>query len=99
MSLTTENQAISLLASDISGQKMVNIAGVSRGSAETVGEFVRRLIPKMELPVNDVEGRPMTYHARLEREGRHLHATEAIGDVLQDEDKIVLQPVIMAGAN
>ena len=99
MSLTAENQKISLVASDVSGQKMVNIAGVSCDSGETVGEFVRRLIPKMDLPSNDVEGRPLTYHARLEREGRHLHASEIISDVLQDEDKIVLQPVIMAGAN
>ena len=98
MSVVTEHQTISLVASDVTGQKMVNLAGVSRDSSETIGEFVRRLVPKMGLSENDVEGRPLTYQARLEREGRHLHASETIG-VLQDEDKIVLQPVIMAGAN
>ena len=45
----------------------------------------------------DVEGRPLTYHARLEREGRHLHGAEILSDVVQTGDKIVMQPVIMAG--
>jgi hypothetical protein len=44
-----------------------------------------------------VSGRPLTYHARLEREGRHLHASERVGDAVQNGDKVVLQPNIDAG--
>jgi hypothetical protein len=50
----------------------------------------------MELPRN-AAGRPVTYHARLDREGRHLHATETVGEALQPNDRIVLQPNIDAG--
>jgi hypothetical protein len=98
MPQTTLPDSITLQASDVSGQKLVNVAGVPSNSSETIGEFVRRLVPKMRLPERDVEGRPLTYHARLEREGRHLNASEMVGDVLQEGDQVVLQPVIMAGA-
>ena len=63
----------------------------------TVGELVQGLLAQMHLPPNDVEGRPLTYQARLERDGRALHSSEAVGDALQNEDKIVLQPSIQAG--
>ena len=51
----------------------------------------------MNLPPNDVEGHPLNYHARLEREGRHLRASETVGEVLEEQDEIVLQPHIVAG--
>jgi len=35
--------------------------------------------------------------SRLEREGRHLHASERIGDALQTEDHLTLHPNIDAG--
>jgi len=54
-------------------------------------------LSQMNLPQNDVGGRPLTYHARLEREGRHLHASERVGDAVQAGDKVVLQPNIDAG--
>ena len=94
---TMIKESISLTANDTSGQKKVSVAGIARDSAETIGEFVARLVPKMGLPQADAEGRPLTYHARLEREGRHLHASEVISEAVQDDDQIVLQPVIMAG--
>ena len=99
MPQATMARTMSLQACDVSGQKRVNVAGVPGDSSETVGEFVRRLVPKMRLPERDVEGRPLTYHARLEREGRHLNASEVVGDSLQEGDQLVLQPVIMAGAD
>ncbi len=95
MATVTERENISLEAADISGQKVVRVAGVSPTS--TIGELLKGLVPKMELPVEDVDGRPMAYHARLEREARHLHATEIVGDVLEPGDRLVLQPNIMAG--
>ena len=86
--------SVSLQARDVSGQMVAN---VSAASDATVGELVHGLLSQMHLPQNDSEGRPLTYHARLEREGRHLHTSETVGEALQHDDKIVLQPNIQAG--
>jgi len=50
------------------------------------------------LPRNDGAGRPLVYHARLDREGRHLHGSETVGEALKPGDKVVLTPNIEAGA-
>jgi hypothetical protein len=93
---TAGRKGVSLRAWDVSRQKQARVDDVP--SDATVGELVQGLISsRMSLPRIDVEGRPLNYHARLEREGRHLHASEIVGDVLQDQDEIVLQPNIQAG--
>jgi hypothetical protein len=86
---------IALQASDVSGQKLVNVQDAPADAS--VGELIHGLLGQMNLPENDVEGRPLTYHARLDREGRHLHASERLGDALQQGDRVVLQPNIDAG--
>jgi len=86
---------IGLQVSDVSGQKLLNVSDAHRDAS--VGELIQGLLSEMNLPPNDVEGRPLTYHARLEREGRHLHASERVGDALQTGDRVVLQPNIDAG--
>ena len=86
---------IPVSARDVSGQKR---ATADAPPDATVGELARALIDRMNLPHTDVEGRPMSYHVRLEREGRHLHPAENVGDVLREDDQIVLQPKIQAGA-
>ena len=65
----------------------------------SVGELLDGLVPRMKLPRLGNGGRPLTYHARLEREGRHLHATEVVGEALQPKDRIMIQPTIEAGGN
>jgi hypothetical protein len=86
---------LGLHVSDVSGQRTVRASSVPRGA--TVGELVHGLLAKMRLPRNDVSGRPLTYRARLEREGRHLNGSERVGEALRDDDRIVLQPNIDAG--
>jgi hypothetical protein len=87
---------LSLRASDVSRQRRVRVENVARDA--TVGELVQGLLSDgLRLPEQDVEGRPLTYRARLERECRHLNATEIVGDTFQDEDEIVIQPHITAG--
>ena len=96
MSVTMERtKSVSVSARDVSGQKH---AAAAVPVDATVGELARGLIDRMHLPHTDVEGKPMSYHVRLEREGRHLHPAETVGDVLQENDQIVLQPKIQAGA-
>lgn len=94
--VASENEGLALQVSDVSGQKLVRVTGVPRDS--TVGELIQSLLPRMRLPQN-VHGDQAapTYQARLEREGRHLHSSETVGDALQQEDKLVLQPHIVAG--
>lgn len=86
---------IEIEVSDVSGQKVFSVANVP--IANTVGELINEVLPKMNLPRNDPSGAPLAYQARLEREGRHLHASERIGDALERKDRLTLQPNIDAG--
>jgi hypothetical protein len=86
---------IRLQAADVSNQKLADVSDVPVDA--TVGELVQGLLAQMQLPRNDSTGRPLTYHPRLEREGRHLRANERVGAALRDDDRIVLQPDIDAG--
>lgn len=90
-----ESKGLDLVVSDVSGQKQASVENVRPDA--TVGELVQSLLTQMNLPPNDPTDRPLTYHALLEREERHLHATERLGDVLESGDRIVLQPNIDAG--
>ncbi len=80
---------ISLQASDVSGQKIVNVPSIPPDA--TIGELTRGLLSKMRLPEN------IPYQLHLERDGRHLHASERVSDALQTGDRVVLQPSIDAG--
>lgn len=86
---------VGIRASDVTGQKRVDVKDVPTNA--TVGELIEGLLPRMNLPRNDSGGRPLTYHARLDREGRHLHSSEIVGETLMPEDRIVLHPEINAG--
>ncbi len=86
---------LDLQVSDVSGQRVHSVRGVPVDA--TVGEFVQEVLSSMKLPRSDARGRPVVYHARLDREGRHLHGSEIIGDALQRDDRLVLQPNIDAG--
>jgi hypothetical protein len=91
----SQTQTLSLQASDVSNQTVARVGDVPTDF--TVGELIQGLLSQMNLPRNDAAGRPLTYHGLLEREGRHLHASETVGEALQDRDRIVLQPEISAG--
>jgi hypothetical protein len=84
-----------LEVSDVSGQKTATVTEVP--SDASVGELVEQLLAELQLTRNDSSGRPLTYHARLDREGRHLLHSERVGDALQSGDRLVLQPNIDAG--
>jgi hypothetical protein len=86
---------LSLIASDISEQKQVEVQDVP--SDADVQEVLDAIVRQMELPANDVEGRPLVYQALLPREGRHLRGDEKVGEALATGDRIVVQPNIEAG--
>jgi hypothetical protein len=86
---------LTLEATDVSQQKVRRVSNVRPDA--TVREIIEPLLAQMNLPQNDPEGRPVTYQALLEREGRHLQSWERIGDAVQTGDRVVLQPNIDAG--
>jgi hypothetical protein len=81
--------------SDVTGQKVMAVSGVTDDI--TISDLIQELLPPMRLPANDAAGRPLSYHARLDREGRHLQGTERVRESLQPGDRIVLQPNVDAG--
>ena len=81
--------------SDVTGQNQVAIDDLP--SDTTIGELLEGLVPRMRLPRNDSSGRPLTYHARLEREGRHLNRAERVSEALRESDRLTVQPNIDAG--
>lgn len=94
--MDTISGGIQLLeVSDASGQNCVTVDEVEPDSSVT--ELVNRLLADIGAKQEDAEGRPLTFRARLEREGRHLHGAERVGDVLKSGDRLVLQTSIDAG--
>ncbi len=91
----SDKALLTLKVSDVSQQKQAEVEDVSADA--TVGEIVQALLDDLRLPQRDPEGRALTYHALLPREGRHVHASERAGTALQTGDQIVLQPNIDAG--
>ena len=86
---------LSITASDASGQRKATISRVPKQA--TVRELVEELLAELGLPKNDVEGRPLSYQARLDREGRHLRETERVEESLRNQDHLILNPNIDAG--
>lgn len=85
---------LEISVSDATQQKQAN-AHVPEDA--TIGELVSGLVHELNLPKNDSSGRPLTYHARLEREGRHMNATEIVGEALISNDRVMLAPNVDAG--
>ncbi len=88
-------ETLNITASDVTGQKHARARGVP--AASTVGELVDGLLPRLRLNQLDRSGMPVHYDARLQREERHLHRSERVGDALQTEDHLVLHPRVVAG--
>lgn len=84
-----------ITAKDVTGQKSLTLRRLRPES--TVGELLGTVVPRMHLAVQDDKGHEILYQAHAERIGRHLHATETLGDVFQDHDQFTVQPDIKAG--
>lgn len=87
---------LNLTARDASGQRKFVVRDV-RADA-TVQELIRGLVPKMGLPAEDSTGMAQSFHVFHESSGRHLRASETVGEVLRNEDEITLHPDVQAGS-
>lgn len=63
----------------------------------TVGEWVVGVAERLGLKSRDLDGNPYVYRPRLEREGRLLNPGEIVGEVLRDDDVVVLHANVNAG--
>ena len=86
---------LDVLARDVTGQKKFRLTAVPLHAS--VGELVRGALARMGLGSKDHTGQELEYRARLDREGRQLHSSERVGDVLRQDDELVLTPRIHAG--
>jgi hypothetical protein len=84
-----------ITASDLTGQKRARAKRVPIDS--TMGDFIQDLLPRLQLPSQDSGGRALTYHARVDRLGRHAHSSELVGEILIPNDEITLHPNVDAG--
>ena len=76
---------LEIRARDVTGQKRFRLKAVP-GQA-SVGELVRTALARMGLGTRDHNGQELEYRARLQREGRQLHNSERVGDVLQHVER------------
>lgn len=88
---------LDLEATDLSGQQRVRVTDIP--GDQSVGRLVEQLVTEMDLNTIDPQGRPYTYGARSDREGRHVNAAERVADAFETGDKIRLEPEVIAGAS
>jgi hypothetical protein len=84
---------LTLRVEDSTGQIRRKARGVPTDA--TVGDFMSTLVEELRLPVNDSQGRPLTYAARAN--GESLLETDRVGDVLHEEDTVTLTQNVTAG--
>jgi len=89
-----QSDTLTLHVQDMSGQREYVARDVP--SDALWSEAMSSIVAKMSLPKNSPSG-DSVWTGRLEREGRHLHGSEVVGDALQTGDHIVLQPEVNAG--
>lgn len=90
-------EKLSFTARDASGQRRFRVKEVRTDT--TMQELIGSLSQKLGLPAKDPTGAPQAFHAFLERDGRHLRASETVGDALRNDDEIVLHPDVQAGGS
>jgi molybdopterin converting factor small subunit len=66
-------------------------------SDATWGEVLPELIESLDLPDRGPDDQTI-WAGRVDCDGgRYLHASEVVGDVLADQDEVVLMPEVTAG--
>jgi hypothetical protein len=89
----TATDTISVTVEDFTGQVRRRARGIPRDA--TVGDLVSNLMHELRLPVNDSQGRPLTYAARAR--GESLAESDRVGDVLVEDDVVTLTQNVTAG--
>ncbi len=84
---------MTLMVEDFTGQVRHKASGIPRDA--TLGELIESVAGRLRLPVNDSQGRPVTYAARTN--GVSLNEGDRVGDVLQENEVVTLTQNVTAG--
>jgi hypothetical protein len=94
--LNGNGNGLDIEVTDVTGQRRKRLLGYPADA--TVREMLGDMVDQLELSRTNPAGAPLVYHGRLQREARHLHNSEIVGEALQTGDVISLHPKINAGA-
>jgi hypothetical protein len=83
-------------AQDVAGLKQVT--WIPKSSDQTVAEMIDELVAELRLPEDDGFNSPIVYSGRRESDGMALSPSEKAVDVLSENDQVVLEPDVNAGA-
>lgn len=86
-------QTMSVMVEDFTGQVRHKASGIPRDAS--VGELMVSVTRKLRLPLNDSQGRPVTYAARAR--GVSLNEGDRVGDVLEENETVTLTQNVTAG--
>ena len=91
--MAVAEKTMSLLVEDFTGQVRHKASGIPRDAA--LGEVITSVASRLRLPLNDAQGRPVTYAARAR--GASLNESDRVGDVLEENEVVTLTQNVTAG--
>jgi hypothetical protein len=91
--MAVAEKTMSLVVEDFTGQMRFKAPRVPRDA--TVAELIGNVASRLRLPLNDSEGRPVTYAARAR--GASLYEGDRVGDVLAEDEVVTLTQNVTAG--
>jgi len=92
--VSNDTNTMTIHATDVTGQRRVAVE-IDRGS--TVADLLRGTSSRMNLYEEDEEQRRVTWYARDEKRGVALRPSQVVGEALQDQDTVRVQPEVSAG--
>jgi hypothetical protein len=91
--MAVAEKTVNLVVEDFTGQMRYKAPRIPRDA--TVGEVISSVASRLRLPLNDSQGRPVTYQARAR--GASLDETDRVGDVLEENEVVTLTQNVTAG--
>jgi hypothetical protein len=91
--MAVAEKTMDLVLEDFTGQLRYKAPRVPRDA--TVGELISNVAGRLRLPLNDSQGRPVTYAARAK--GASLLESDRVGDVLEQNEVVTLTQNVTAG--
>jgi hypothetical protein len=91
--MAVAEKTMSLMVEDFTGQVRHKASGIPRDAS--LGEVITSVASRLRLPLNDAQGRPVTYAARAR--GASLNESDRVGDVLEENEVVTLTQNVTAG--
>ena len=92
--MVAQTETMALEVEDFTSQVRRRANNIPRTA--TVDDLIDSIRGEMQLPDQDVQGRPIQYGA-LNADGDLLNATDRLGDVLKDQEVVTLTKSVTAG--